>query len=79
MASGLLPFLELTNGSLVIISSVAGNVPVPFIVSYCGTKHALHGFFGSLRRELELIKSNVSISIVKYGLIGSSNAKSAVG
>lgn len=35
-----------------MISSVAGVMPAPLAAPYCASKHALHGFFSSMRAEL---------------------------
>ena len=40
------------NSRIVIISSVAGLIPVPYRTIYCATKHALVGFANALRLEL---------------------------
>ncbi|XP_059477414.1 dehydrogenase/reductase SDR family member 7 isoform X2 [Neocloeon triangulifer] len=39
------------EGHLVVTSSIAGLVGAPFSPSYTGSKHALHGYFESLRSE----------------------------
>lgn len=41
-------FLQTGKGQIVINSSVAGFLPVVRSGSYCGAKHALHGYFKSL-------------------------------
>lgn len=40
------------TGSIVTISSVVGIVGAPLSTGYCASKHALQGFFNSLRTEL---------------------------
>jgi len=40
------------RGMIVVTSSIAGLVPLLGRSSYCASKHALHGFFGTLRAEL---------------------------
>lgn len=40
------------RGSIVIISSVAGFSPLVGRTAYAASKHALHGFFNSLKAEL---------------------------
>ncbi|XP_056151643.1 dehydrogenase/reductase SDR family member 7 [Lampris incognitus] len=40
------------TGSVVAISSVAGLAGAPLQTGYCASKHALQGFFNSLRTEL---------------------------
>lgn len=47
------PFIPKENASrIVVISSVAGVVGVPFRTLYCASKWAVHGFCASLRTEL---------------------------
>jgi NAD(P)-dependent dehydrogenase (short-subunit alcohol dehydrogenase family) len=41
-----------TRGQVVAISSVAGFAPLLGRSGYCASKHALQGFFGTLRAEL---------------------------
>jgi NAD(P)-dependent dehydrogenase (short-subunit alcohol dehydrogenase family) len=47
-----LPHLVARRGLVVVISSVAGYTPLVARTGYAASKHALHGFFGSLRTEL---------------------------
>ena len=58
-----LPMLRRTRGTLVAISSVAGQIPVPYVALYSGLKHALHGFFDSLRSELIKLYGDAGVSI----------------
>lgn len=44
--------IEQQSGHLVVTSSVAGKYGVPYRTAYCAAKHALHGFFDTLRMEL---------------------------
>ena len=44
--------LERKSGSIVTISSIAGKVGPPYRSGYAASKHALHGFFESLRSEV---------------------------
>ena len=57
-----LPFLKQTKGRIVAISSVAGLTGVPSHAIYCASKHAMNGFFESLR--IELAGTGVSVTIV---------------
>lgn len=62
------------EGQFIVISSLVGKFGTPLRSSYSATKHALHGFFDSLRAELYnqkikvlivcpgFIKTNVSIN-----------------
>ncbi len=47
-----LPFLLQNRGQIIVTSSIAGLAPLPGRTGYCASKHALHGFFRSLRLEL---------------------------
>jgi NAD(P)-dependent dehydrogenase (short-subunit alcohol dehydrogenase family) len=42
-----------TRGAVAAISSVAGYAPLLGRAGYCASKHALHGFFDTLRTEVE--------------------------
>ena len=57
-----LPFLKDTQGRIVAISSVASLTGVPSHAAYCASKHAMNGFFESLR--IELTGTGVSVTIV---------------
>jgi dehydrogenase/reductase SDR family protein 7B len=48
-------------GHIVVISSVAGKIGTPMRSSYSASKHALHGYFDSLRAELHQHKINVTL------------------
>lgn len=47
-----LPFLKQSKGMVVTLSSVAGFAPLIGRTGYAASKHALQGFFSSLRSEL---------------------------
>lgn len=48
-----LPHLVATRGLIVAVSSVAGYTPLIARTGYSASKHAMHGFFESLRTEVE--------------------------
>ena len=60
-----LPYLKETGGRLVCISSLAGKFP--FASTYSASKHALVGFFDSLR--LELNDSAVTVTMIYPGWV----------
>ena len=60
-----LPSLLERKGSIVAVSSVAGFAPVLGRTGYCASKHALHGFFNTLRAELK--NQGVHVMIVCPG------------
>lgn len=54
-------------GRIVVISSVMGYVGTPGRSSYAAAKHALHGYFDSLRAEVW--RENVKVTIVCPGYV----------
>lgn len=64
----LLPsMIERKSGHFVAISSLTGKFGTPFRTGYAASKHALHGFYDSLRAELW--KDNILCTIVCPGFI----------
>jgi len=47
-----LPLLKQSLGHIVVVSSMYGHITAPFQAGYCASKHALTGFYASLRQEL---------------------------
>ncbi|XP_068582518.1 dehydrogenase/reductase SDR family member 7 [Cebidichthys violaceus] len=64
------------TGSVVTVSSVAGLVGVPLSTGYAASKHALQGFFNSLRTELTDFP-NILISTVCPGPVQSQIVQNA--
>jgi len=54
--------LEQQSGHLIVTSSVAGKHAVPMHTSYCAAKHALHGYFDTLR--IEHLKDNIAVTLL---------------
>ena len=54
-------------GHFVVISSLVGHVGTPLRSGYAASKHALHGFFNSLRAEVW--RENIKVTIVCPGYI----------
>ncbi len=66
-----LPAITAQRGFLVAISSVAGFSPLLGRTGYAASKHALHGFFDSLRSEVEATGVNVTLvcpSFIRTGI-----------
>ena len=64
-----LPYLKETRGRLVAVSSLAGKNGVPTRSGYAASKHALAGFFNTLR--IELLGTGVSVTIIYPGFVTS--------
>lgn len=74
----LLPhFLERKSGHIVVITSVVGKLGTAIRTSYAASKHALHGYFDSLRAELA--DTGISVSLVCPGYIRTDVSVNAVG
>lgn len=69
------------RGMIVVISSVAGFAPLIARTGYAASKHALHGFFDSLRTEVEplglkvllVCPSFIETGIERHALAGDGN------
>jgi short-subunit dehydrogenase len=64
------------SGHLVPISSVIGYVGVPLRSAYAASKHALHGFFNTLRAETH--KQGIRVTIVCPGYIRTKVSENAL-
>ena len=53
------------HGSIVLVGSALAYRGIPLQSAYCGAKHAVEGFFDSLRCELLHDKSDIKLSIVQ--------------
>lgn len=62
-----LPALTESRGLIVAISSLTGKVGVPTRSGYAASKHAMQGFFDSLR--IELAESGVDVSVISPGFV----------
>jgi NAD(P)-dependent dehydrogenase (short-subunit alcohol dehydrogenase family) len=71
-----LPWLRKTGGRIVAIASVAGLTGVPARSGYCASKHAMIGFFDSLR--IELADSGVSVTVIAPDFVVSQMHRRAV-
>ena len=68
LTKALLPhFIENKNGQFVVTTSIVGKIGTPLRSSYAASKHALHGFFDSLRAEN--YKNNISVTLVCPGFV----------
>jgi short-subunit dehydrogenase len=68
LTKALLPhFIQNKSGQFVVTTSIVGKIGTPLRSSYAASKHALHGFFDSLRAEI--YKYNISVCIVCPGFV----------
>ncbi len=72
-----LPHLRASKGRIVGISSLAGKVGVPTRTGYSAAKHAMTGFFDSLRIELD--DSGVTVTMIYPGFVATGIRENATG
>lgn len=59
--------LERNSGNIAIISSVQGKLGLPYRAAYSASKHAVQGYFSSLRSEL--LNDDVIVTIISPGYV----------
>jgi short-subunit dehydrogenase len=68
LTKAVLPYMVKQNGGhIVVTSSVMGKIGTPLRSAYAAAKHALHGFFDSIRQEIA--DNNIHITMVCPGYI----------
>jgi short-subunit dehydrogenase len=72
-----LPHIRQSKGRLVGISSLSGKIGVPTRSGYSASKHAMMGFFDSLRIELQ--DSGVTVTMICPGFVSTGIRENATG
>ncbi|MBL8510750.1 MAG: SDR family oxidoreductase, partial [Betaproteobacteria bacterium] len=72
-----LPHLKTSQGRIVGIASLTGLVGVPTRTGYAASKHAMRGFFDSLRIELK--PSGVTVTMIYPGFVATGIRENATG
>jgi NADP-dependent 3-hydroxy acid dehydrogenase YdfG len=72
-----MPHLTASRGTLVIVGSVAGDMPSPIMGAYAASKHAVRAFASSLRIELNAAASPVAVTLIKPSGINTPIAENA--
>ncbi|MDQ3009260.1 MAG: SDR family oxidoreductase [Acidobacteriota bacterium] len=68
LAKAVLPaMLARGSGHIVVISSLMGYLDTPLRSAYAASKHALHGYFDSLRAEVW--RQNVKVTLICPGFV----------
>jgi short-subunit dehydrogenase len=60
-------FIKRKEGHFVTITSVTGKIGTPYRTGYAASKHALHGFFNSLRAELWKESPDIYVTLICPG------------
>lgn len=77
LTKALLPhFLSRKAGQFVVVTSLVGIIGSPLRSGYSASKHALHGFFDSLRAELT--NDNIHVTIICPGYIATNVSVNAL-
>ena len=72
-----LPHLKASHGQIVGVSSLTGKNGVPTRSGYAASKHAMVGFFDTLR--IELAPDGVSVTMIYPGFVATEARKRAFG
>jgi short-subunit dehydrogenase len=72
-----LPYLRESRGRIVAVASIAGLTGVPERTGYSASKHAMVGFFDSLRIELE--DTGVTVTVIAPDFVVSQIHRRALG
>jgi short-subunit dehydrogenase len=57
------------RGTVLLVSSIAGRLPMPFLMPYSMTKFALSAAGAGLRAELDKLHKNVHVALIEPGAI----------
>lgn len=77
LTNAVLPsMIDRNSGHIIVTSSVMGKFGTRLRSTYAASKHALHGYFDSLRQEVH--KDNIKISLVCPGFIKTNVTKNAL-
>lgn len=68
--------IERRSGYIVVTSSVSGRYGVWNRTAYCAAKHAVHGFFDSLR--IEIFGHNIDVTTLIFGAVQTDVSKNAL-
>lgn len=60
------------QGRIIILTSLVGRIPMPFLSPYCASKFALNGFAICLKQEMKILKKlskeiNIEVCIIEPG------------
>ena len=69
-------FIQNKKGHFAVVTSLVGKFGSPYRSSYAGAKHALHGFFDTLRAEHH--QDNIAVTLICPGFIHTQVSVNAV-
>lgn len=56
------------SGKIIMMSSLASILPIPFLGSYCSTKASISMLTTTLKKEIKLISKNIKICLIEPGI-----------
>lgn len=68
--------IQQKSGHIVVTSSIVGKIGTPLRSAYAGAKHALHGFFDSIRQEV--VDYGINVTLVCPGYINTQLTVNAI-
>lgn len=72
-------FLAKNKGQFVVVTSLVGKFGTPYRSGYAASKHALHGYYDSLRAEMMMQNKNVDVTIICPGFVNTDISFNALG
>lgn len=69
-------FIKRQEGQIVVTTSIVGKIGTPLRSSYAASKHALHGFFDSLRAEI--FNDHIDVTLICPGFVTTNISKNAL-
>lgn len=57
------------RGTVLLVSSIAGRIPMPFLMPYAMTKFALSAAGAGLRAEMDRLHKNIHVALIEPGAI----------
>jgi short-subunit dehydrogenase len=69
-------FIDNQKGQIVVTTSIVGLIGSPLRSTYAASKHALHGFFDSLRAEV--YDDNIAVTLICPGFVSTNISMNAL-
>ena len=77
LTKAVLPYmLKQKSGNIMVMTSLTGKIGVPMRSAYAASKHALHGFFDTLRAES--YRENIKVLLVLASYVKTNMSKNAL-
>jgi short-subunit dehydrogenase len=77
LSKALIPTMKVNGGGMIVaVSSILGEIGLPLVSTYAASKHAVNGYFNSLRYELE--KYNIKVCLIEPGFINTNITKKSL-